>query len=157
MIRTFEPHDMNPLVHFIMEQSEQIGGEGYIEAKQDNVIQFIKDSAMSPNTKIYIAENNQQIKGYACVEFCLLPWSGKKISSIIMFYVAPKYREGHTESMLYDYIEQESKINDCHCVIYSNLMYDENYQCQTDFMDREHIFFSKKMNECGKCYVKEIV
>lgn len=157
MIRPFEPTDMNPLVHFIMEQSREIGGNGYADANQQNIIEFVKDWNITPDSKFFIAEQNLKIQGYACVQIVFIPWNGTKVCNIDIFYVAPQHRNGYIANNLYDSIEDYAKQNNCKALINAVLMYDENYQPQQDFIDNAHAYFGKKMVECGKSYVKEIV
>ena len=156
MIRPFEPTDMNPLVHFIMEQSREIGGNGYADANQQNIIEFVKDWNITPDSKFFIAEQNLKIQGYACVQIVVIPWNGKKVCNIDIFYVAPQHRNGYIANNLYDTIEDFAKQNNCNALINCVLMYDEDYQPQQDFIDNAHAYFSKKMIECGRTYVKEI-
>ena len=157
MIRAFETQDMNPLVKFIANQSEQIGGNVFADADQDNIIKFIKQRVIVPGSAIFLSEHANQIRGYACVQSVNIPWNGKKVCMINVIYVAPEFRNGHTTNFLYDEIETWAKQHDCKAIINTVIMYDDQFKPQQDFIDTAHAYFGRKMTECGRCYVKEIV
>lgn len=157
MIRQFEQTDLNILIPFMEQQRDTIGGSGYAEGHIPQAVEFIKKWTMVPSSIIYIDEQAGKIKGYAVAQYMTIPWSGNKVCNLNILYVAPEHRQGHTANGLYDAVEYWAKQNDCQAVINTVMMYDSEYQPQQDFIDNAHSFFSRKMTECGKCYVKEIV
>jgi len=157
MIRQFEQSDINQLAEFIMTQSKEIGGDGFADANIERIVSFIKGWSMSADCIIFVDEKDRIIRGYAMAQLDSIPWSGKPICQMNVFYVAPEHRNGHIANNLFDSVEYWAKQNDCCHMINSVLMYDKDCLPQHDFIENAHSFFSRKMTECGVSYVKEIL
>ena len=156
MIRDFQPTDVNQMVKCA--QSHCIdAGEGIGTFNKDRLIELIKKLNIKQGFKMFVAERNEEIKGYVVCSAYDNPWNGIREGNINFLYVDPAYRQGFMAKDLLAHAETWFRQMDCKFFNANTRSFNEQFEPNQEFLESGDGFFSRLMTHCGSNYIKEIV
>jgi len=157
MIRELEPRELDDWLMLCRRQAEE-AGVGSHDAIDDNVArEQMRNCLISPDYKVFVVDEAQQIVGYCIVAAQEKLWNKKLYGEIMMFYIDKDVRNAWVAKDLFDYACRWLRSIGALYVQASCMLYDEEYQPIETYTERSRIFFKKQqMAEVGYHFVKTL-
>lgn len=153
MIRTFQPHDMNDCVKLAKQHCEEVG-QGFGRFDQEHLIAMIREICIDPTYQNFVIAQGDDVVGYAVCQVTKNLWNGSTEGVIHFLYVDPKHRNGYTSKDLFAHCEQWFDQMNCDYFAASVTAFDDQHQCNQDFLHKADQLYGRMMTPVGKIYVK---